>query len=69
MNPQLFRALALLLLVAELVAQFIAHSQSWATVAFLLVLALVAVRVAMGPETATDEECPADCRKCAEDLL
>jgi hypothetical protein len=68
-NANLFRALALLLLVAECVAQFVARSQPWANVFFLLVLAVIAVRLAMGPELAADEECPADCRKCAEDLL
>jgi len=61
------RMLALVLLVAECVAQFIAHSQTWATVFFLLTLAVLAVRWARGPQTADEWDCPANCPKCAED--
>lgn len=67
MSRNLMRVLVLVLLVAECVAQFIAHSQTWAAVFFLLMLAVVAVRWARGPQIADDQDCPADCPKCAED--
>ncbi|WP_405695453.1 hypothetical protein [Streptomyces sp. NBC_01185] len=67
MSRNLLRALALALLIAECVAQFIAHSQTWANVFFLLALAAIAVRWARGPQTDDERACPADCPKCAED--
>ncbi|MFI8008458.1 MULTISPECIES: hypothetical protein [Streptomyces] len=66
MRDHLLMALALVLLAAETFAQFIARNQTWATVLFGLTAATVAVRWALGP---AEDECPADCRKCAEDLL
>ncbi|MEU8673017.1 hypothetical protein AB0C71_39720 [Streptomyces anulatus] len=66
MRSHLLMALALVLLVAEVFAQFVARNETWATVLFGLTAATVAVRWALGPD---EETCPADCRKCAEDLL
>ncbi|MGV9242180.1 hypothetical protein [Streptomyces sp. NPDC003710] len=65
MTRPLFLALVLPILVAECVAQFVLHDQEWTTVLALLGLAVVAVRWALGPQ-ADDEQCPADCPKCAE---
>ncbi|MET9929409.1 MULTISPECIES: hypothetical protein [Streptomyces] len=66
MRDHLLLPLALVLLAAEVVAQFVVRDQIWAVVFFGLAAATVAVRWALGP---AEEECPADCRKCAEDLL
>ncbi|WP_432169711.1 hypothetical protein [Streptomyces sp. 1222.5] len=65
MSRTLFLALVLPILAAECVAQFALHDQTWTTVCALLGLAVVAIRWACGPRTA-DEQCAADCPKCAE---
>ncbi|MFD3716628.1 hypothetical protein [Streptomyces sp. NPDC058677] len=67
MNTNLLWALALVLLVAECVAQFIAQSQTWATVFFLLTVSVIAVLWARGRQDADWDDCLADCPKCAED--
>lgn len=67
MSRTLFLALALPLLVAECVAQFVLHDQAWTTVFALLCFAVIAVRWALGPQ-AGEEQCPPDCPKCAESL-
>jgi hypothetical protein len=46
----LFYALALPLLAAECVAQFVWHDQAWTTVFALLTLAVIAIRWALGPQ-------------------
>lgn len=69
MSRTLFLALFLPLLAAECVAQWALHSQAWTNVFALLALGVIAVRWALGPQTADEaEECPADCPKCAESL-
>ncbi|MFJ4562106.1 hypothetical protein ACIP4Q_39375 [Streptomyces massasporeus] len=65
MNRAVFLALALPLLVAECVAQFVLDDQTLTTVFALLCLGVIAVRWALGPRTA-EGECPANCAKCAE---
>jgi hypothetical protein len=67
MTRALFLALVLPLLVAECVAQFVLHDQAWTNVFALLAFAVIAVRWALGPR-AGEEQCPADCPKCAESL-
>ncbi|MFF7310537.1 hypothetical protein [Streptomyces sp. NPDC008137] len=67
MTRALFLVLVLPLLAAECVAQFVLRDQEWATVFALLALAVIAVRWALGPP-ASEEQCPADCPKCAESL-
>jgi hypothetical protein len=66
MTRTLFLALVLPLLAAECVAQFVLHDQQLTTLAALLALAVIAIRWALGPQTADEQECPADCPKCAE---
>lgn len=66
MTRTLFLALTLPLLAAECVAQFVWHDQAWTTVFALLIFAVIAVRWALGPQTAEKSECPADCPKCTE---
>ncbi|MFD5234875.1 hypothetical protein ACFWJ5_41640 [Streptomyces qaidamensis] len=66
MSRTVFLALVLPLLVAECVAQFLLHDQQLTTLAALLALAVIAVRWALGPRTADERECPADCPKCIE---
>lgn len=66
MTRSLFLALVLPLLVAECVAQFLLHDQELTDLFALLALAVVAIRWALGPQTAEDQVCPADCPKCAE---
>ncbi|WP_030682086.1 hypothetical protein [Streptomyces cellulosae] len=68
MTRPLFLALVLPLLVAECVAQFVLHDQEWTTVFALLAFAVIAVRWALGPQAADEQECPPDCPKCAESL-
>lgn len=65
MTRSLLLVLAVLLLVAECVAQFALHDQEWTTVFALLGLAVVAIRWAIGPGSG-EGQCPADCPKCAE---
>lgn len=67
MTRRLFLALAFPLLVAECVAQFVLHDQAWTTFFALLCFAVIAVRWATNPRT-SDQQCPADCPKCAESL-
>ena len=64
MSRRLFYALALPLLVAECVAQFLLHDQQMVTLFALLGFAVLAVCWATIPRSA--DECPADCPKCAE---
>jgi hypothetical protein len=66
MNRALMYGLALPLLAAEIYAQFVARDQRWATACCLLLLAVVAVRWAVGPQTEAEAECPPNCVKCAE---
>jgi hypothetical protein len=66
MSRKLMYVLVLPLLVAECVAQFVSHDQAWTTVFALLALAVLVVRWALGPQTAQDRACPADCPKCTE---
>lgn len=66
MSRTLFLALVLPLLAAECVAQFALHDQAWTTVFALLALAAAAIRWALGPQTADERACPADCPKCRE---
>jgi hypothetical protein len=68
MSRALFLALFLPLLAAECVAAYVLHDQQWTTVLALLGLAVVAVRLALGPQTADERACPPDCVKCAESL-
>jgi hypothetical protein len=65
MSRALFLVLVLPLLAVECVAQFVLHDQQLTTLAALLALAVVAIRWALGPQTADESECPADCPKCA----
>jgi hypothetical protein len=68
MSRTLMYVLAVPLLIAECVAQFIAHDQKWTTVFALLGISVVVVRWALGPQTAAEQaSCPSDCTKCAED--
>jgi hypothetical protein len=66
MSRALFLVLVLPLLAAECVAQFVLHDQELTTLAALLALAVVAVRWALGPQTADERECLPNCPKCAE---
>lgn len=66
MRAKLLLALAITLLIAECVAKLLG-SQTWAIALFGATAAVVAIRWALGPQT--EDECPADCRKCADDLL
>lgn len=50
------------LIAAESWAQFIAHDRRLAAVFAVLALGAIAVYRLLAPK----EECPADCRKCAE---
>ena len=51
----------------QCVAQFVLHDQELTTLTALLALAVIAIRWALGPQTADEaDECPADCPKCAE---
>ncbi|MGQ4469338.1 hypothetical protein ACN6K6_000640 [Streptomyces violaceoruber] len=67
MSRALFLALALSLLTAGCVAQFVLHDQQWTTVFALLGLAVVAVRWALGSRR-DERACPPGCVKCAESL-
>ncbi|MFD4377693.1 hypothetical protein ACFWPY_39875 [Streptomyces sp. NPDC058527] len=66
MTRHLFLALVLPLLAAECIAQFVLHDQELTTLSALLALAVIAIRWALGPQTAEERACPADCPKCAE---
>jgi hypothetical protein len=66
MSRRLFLFLVLPLLAAECFAQFVLHDQERTTVLALLALAVIAIRWALGPRTASERACPADCPKCAE---
>ncbi|MEU4487364.1 hypothetical protein AB0H94_21210 [Streptomyces purpurascens] len=68
MSRTLFLALLLPLLAAECVAQFVLHDQAWTNAFALLGLGVIAVRWALGPQAGEEEQCPADCPKCAESL-
>ncbi|MEV5353267.1 hypothetical protein [Streptomyces sp. NPDC052693] len=69
MSRTLFLSLFLPLLAAECVAKWALHSQAWTIVFAVLGLAVIAVRWALGPQTAGEaEECPPGCPKCAESL-
>lgn len=65
MIRHLLLALALLLLVAECVAQFVAHDQTFTTLFALAGIAAVVVRWAISPQPST-EACEDDCPKCHE---
>ncbi|MFD4764538.1 hypothetical protein ACFWOJ_38785 [Streptomyces sp. NPDC058439] len=67
MSRTLMLALAIVLLIAECVAQFIAHDQVWTAVLAGGAIAVVVIRWALGPQTPAEMACPADCTKCAED--
>lgn len=66
MSRPFFLALVLPLLAAECIAQFVLHDQELTTLFALLGFAVLAIRWALGPQTAEERECPADCPKCAE---
>ena len=63
MNRDLLYALALLLLAAEMWAQFVAHDQQWTTAFAILTAGVLAVRYLLG-EPADGQTCPPDCPKC-----
>ncbi|MCC8341103.1 hypothetical protein LMJ38_35010 [Streptomyces sp. R1] len=65
MTRHLLLVLALLLLVAECVAQFVAHDQTFTVLFALVGIAAMVVRWAISPQAST-EDCPADCPKCRE---
>lgn len=66
MNRTLFLVLVLPLLAVECIAQFVLHDQQLTTVSALLGIGVIAVRWALGPQTAEESDCPVDCPKCAE---
>ncbi|WP_329240538.1 hypothetical protein [Streptomyces canus] len=68
MSRTLLHALALPLLAAECIAQFVLHDQAWTTVFALLVFAVIAIHWALAPRAADEQECLPDCPKCAESL-
>lgn len=65
MIRHLLLVLALLLLVAECVAHFAAHDQTFTALFALVGIAAMVVRWAISPQPST-EDCPADCLKCRE---
>jgi len=66
MSRALMYALILPLLAVECWAQFVARDQRWTTVSVLLVLGVLAVRYALGPQTDDEAACPPNCQKCRE---
>lgn len=63
MSRALTYALALPLLAAECLAQFVAHDPRWTAVFAVLTLGVVAVRLVLGPD---GTGCLPDCPECAE---
>lgn len=66
MSRALMYALVLPLLAAEVWAQFVARDQRLVVLFAGLGLSVLAVRWAMGPQTADEAECPPNCVKCRE---
>jgi hypothetical protein len=66
MSRTLLLALAIAFLAAEAFAQFALHDQRLTILAAVLGVGALAVRLILGPQTADEWECAADCPKCAE---